>query len=96
MSDIVGRITKAKEAAARAQQMRADANSAISFARTQLDAIDTELKAMGIDPENASQELAALEAQLGQTVDAIEAQLATEEVELKQILDLARQAQIIR
>lgn len=96
MSDIVGRITKAKETAARTQQMRADANSAISFARSQLDSIDTELKGMGIDPENAPQELAALETQLGQTVDAIETQLAAEEAELKQILDLARQAQIIR
>jgi chromosome segregation ATPase len=96
MSDIAARIAKAKETAARAQQMRADANSAISFARTQLDAIDTELKAMGLNPENAPEELAALEAQLVASVADIEQQLNFEQAELTAILDLARQAQIIR
>lgn len=96
MADIITRITKAKETAARTQQMRADANSAIGFARSQLTAIDTELTGMGVDPENAEPELAAMEAQLDTTVTTMEQQLAAEEAELKKILDLARQANIIR
>lgn len=96
MADIAARIAKAKETAARVQQMRADANSAIGFARQQLTQIDAELTKIGITPDNAEQELAALEAQLTETVAGLETQLAAEEAALRQVLDLARQAQIIR
>lgn len=97
MADIATRIAKAKETAARTQQMRADANSAITFARAQLTAIDGELATMGIkNPEDATTELAALEGQLERDVTAIEEQLRVEEQALQQILDLARQARIIQ
>lgn len=90
------RIARLRQVAASAQQMRADANTAIAFAQQQLTQIDAELKQAGVAPENAEQEVAALEVQLDRTITDLEAQLAAEVAELTKILDLARAAQLVR
>lgn len=93
---LADRIVRLRGLAAKAQQMNADATAAVGYARHQLEQIDGELKAAGINPENAEQEVAALEAQLDTTTRELETQLTAEIAELTRITDLARQAQLIR
>jgi chromosome segregation ATPase len=96
MADLAARIVALKETAAKAQKMRSDCTAAQEFAKTQLTKIDEELTQLGINPEHAETELAALETQLDVTTTQLQQALANEVAELEAILVLARQAQLIR
>ena|SRR5215471_7247774 len=61
-------------------RLRSEAEGSIASAQTQLEQTNAKIKALGIDPENAEQELQALEDQL-----------ATMEQELSAAIDADRQ-----
>jgi chromosome segregation ATPase len=87
-------LARLKAEASRAQTLRAGAEANLSVARRQLEEIDGKLRAMGIDPGNAEQELAALEEQLALSVSELRAKVSSEttayEAILKQTADVLR------
>lgn len=91
-TDLAARILALKEAVAKADQRRATAEAAVKFAQQQVGAIDEALRKLGIDPENADQQLADLEAQLEQALTQLEQKTAEADAEYTRIIGLAQQA----
>jgi hypothetical protein len=96
-TDLVASLNALKQQASANQQMRTQATSAQEFATAQLAQIDDELRTkLGINPEFAEQELADLENKLAATAAELATRLAEERAALSKVLDLARQAQLVR
>ncbi len=90
------RILTLKEQAASTQRLRAQAEAAVNLATSQVAQVDAELTRLGVTPDNCEAELAALEAQLEQSITEFEARVAQEAQECTNILTTARQANLVQ
>lgn len=79
-------LAKLKQEVSRAQTLRARADANLGLVRRQLEEVDGKLKGLGIDPEHAEQELAAMEAQLAASVADLRAKVAEETAAYEDIL----------
>lgn len=76
--DITQNIVALKASVASAQRLRAEAEAGLSVAKQRLAEVDGKLKALGLNPEEAEVELAALEAQLEKAVGEFTVALSAE------------------
>lgn len=86
-STLIEDLAKLKAEAARAATLRAGAEANLTLAKRRLEEVDGKLRAMGIDPGNAEQELAALEAQLETSVAELRVRVAEETKAYEGILE---------
>lgn len=91
-TDIAGQIVKLRGDVATAQRLRAEAEGTLSVAKAKLTEIDAGLKQLGLNPENADVELAALERQIETTVTELQAAVTTEIAAYNEILKAAKAA----
>lgn len=89
-------ILKLKQDVERTQQLRQEADVALKLAEQKQAAVDDELRGLGVEPDNAEAELAALDAQIEKSAAELSAALAAEQVALQDILQKAREAGVIR
>ena len=67
-SDITAQIVALKTQVASAQKLRAEAEAGLGVAKQRLAEVDAKLKGLGLNPENAEVEVAALEEQLQKAI----------------------------
>lgn len=96
MTATTDQILALKQRVERATKLRSDAEVAQKVAAAQLTKIDDELRGLGIDPEQAPQELAALDAQIAVQTAEVDAQAAAETAAYEAILATAQQAGVVR
>jgi chromosome segregation ATPase len=63
-AELTGRVLALRDSVTRSASLRAQAEAQLSAARQQLGKIDSQLKELGIEPDNAEQELSRLETAL--------------------------------
>lgn len=85
--DALQRVTELRKLESEAQARRAKAEANLALAKTRLEQTEAEIRSLGVEPENAEQELATLKAQLDKTVTELDAALRA---------DLARCDEVIK
>jgi len=88
--DLATQFINLKERVAASGQQRAEAEASLRMARGQLTEVESEMREMGIDPDNAEQELSALEDELQLLMTQKEEQVA-EELEIYSQINLKLQ-----
>lgn len=88
--DVAQRLIKLRQDVSHAQRLRAEAEGNLSVAKTKLTEIDNGLKKLGLDPEKADVELAALERQLDKTVTELQAAVTAEINKYNEILTASK------
>lgn len=86
MTDLHVQLTGLRQRAAEADQLRARAEATHDMAVKRLAEVDGQIRAMGIDPEQAEEELRKLEQQLTEQMAALDAALVDEVAAYQQIL----------
>lgn len=87
---VLEELAALKAEAQRAQTLRATAEANRAVVQRRLEEIDGQLKSMGIDPENAEQELADIEASLAVKVAALRAAVAAEAAACEAVISATR------
>jgi chromosome segregation ATPase len=77
-TDIASQLQALKDKAAQADRERAAADARVTEAKSRLKEIDDQITALGVKPDEAEAQVAALEAQLATDIAAINAQLDAE------------------
>jgi len=90
--DIAVRIVELRGDVQKAQKLRAEAEANLGVAKQKLTDVDAQLKALGLNPDNAEQELSALEGQLKKTVGELQAAISKEIVSYNEIVAASKQA----
>ena len=89
-SDVADQIVKLRADVATAQRLRAEAEGTLAAAKAQLKEIDDGLRKLGLDPEKADVELAALERQLATTTDELQQRVSAEIAQYNEVLATAK------
>jgi len=90
--DVAAKILQLRQDVSRAHRLRAEAEGNLSVAKTKLAEIDAGLRKLGLDPEKADVELAALERQLETTVTELQTAISAEIASYNQILTASKTA----
>jgi hypothetical protein len=89
--DVVQQVLALKAQSEKATKLRAEAEAQLGVAQRALAKIDAELRALGVDPANAADELRVLEDQLALTTAELDAALQIEVAAYHEILHAAHQ-----
>lgn len=90
--DIAVRIVELRGDVQKAQKLRAEAEANLSVAKQKLEDVDKQLKALGLNPDNADVELTALEDQLKKTVGELQTAISKEITSYNEIIAASKQA----
>jgi len=85
-----------KEQVEKAQKLRADAEVARQVASQQLNVVDEECRALGVEPDQLETEIEALDAQIDVMVAQQSSAVAAEIVAYTSIIEKARAAGVIK
>ena len=83
---LVQRFTALKDAATRAAQDRARAETTLQHAQSRLAQLDAKIRELGIEPDQLDAELTRLDAQLTKDADTLEQALKAETAAYREIL----------
>ncbi len=90
--DIAAKIIDLRGDVQRAQKLRTEAEFNLNAAKKKLEEVDAALKGLGLNPDNADTELAALEAQLNKTVAELQAAISAEIAAYNEIIESSKRA----
>lgn len=90
--DLAQRVVKLRTDVATAQRLRAEAEGTLAVAKQKLEEIDGSLRKLGLDPEKADVELAALERQLDASIAELQQGVSTEIAAYNDILKVSKAA----
>ncbi len=85
--DLGTRLTGLRQRVQEADRLRAQAETTHQMAQKRLAEIDAEIRKLGIDPEQAEQQLAVIEANLAKELDALDRTLVDEVAAYRKILE---------
>lgn len=92
MSSALARVAEVKNQMEVVRSRRAQAEANLALVKTQLEATEVELRAIGVEPDNAENELAVLETQLAKALDEVTAKLHAELDECNRAVELTNEA----
>jgi hypothetical protein len=92
MATLTEQYERLKKAEEQALRLRTEAETLQRVAQQRVEQLDAEIRALGVNPETAEQEILALEAALSAEMTTVEAQLAAESDSYRQIIAAAKAA----